>query len=195
MPALAAAGAAFVALGLFAAPPVSVTARFLAGSFRKAGLLPAGDTGTYLQTFEFIDSVDVGAKTSLTTAAGVPAGRRWKAGSDFRPLPFSAAGEAEGEVVFAGYGISAPELGWDDYSGLDVKGKVVLVLRYSPDGDDAQSPFAPHTILRSKASRRERGARWRSCSRRVPGRREPATTWLRSRSKRRSATRGYSPSR
>jgi aminopeptidase YwaD len=140
-------------------PGGEATARFLAGSFRKAGLLPAGDTGTYFQTFELIDTVDVGAKTSLTTAVGVPAGRTWKAGSDFRPLPFSAGGEAEGEVVFAGYGISAPELGWDDYSGLDVKGKVVLVLRYSPDGDDARSPFAPHTVLRSKASTaRERGA-------------------------------------
>ncbi len=140
-------------------PGGEATARFLAGSFRKAGLLPAGDMGTYLQTFEYIDGVDVGEKTSLVTAAGVPAGRRWKAGSDFRPLPFSTAGEAEGEAVFAGYGISAPELGWDDYSGLDVRGKVVLVLRYSPDGDDAQSPFAPHAILRSKAATaKERGA-------------------------------------
>ncbi len=140
-------------------PGGEATVRLLAGSFRKAGLLPAGDAGSYFQTFEYVDGVDVGGKTSLATAAGVPAGRRWQAGSHFRPLAFTAAGEAEGEVVFAGYGISAPELGWDDYAGLDVKGKILLALRYSPDGDDPRSPFAPLTALRAKAATaRERGA-------------------------------------
>ena len=54
--------------------------------------------------------------------------------------------------MFAGYGIHASDLGYDDYAGLDVKGKVVLVLRFSPDGDDPASRFQPHMALRRKAS-------------------------------------------
>ena len=69
-------------------------------------------------------------------------------------------GAAEGEVVFAGYGIVSKDLGYDDYAGLDVKDKVVLVLRYSPDGDDEKSPFSPFAALRFKAAvAREKGAK------------------------------------
>src|SRR5262249_38754210 len=46
-----------------------------------------------------------------------------------------------GEVVFAGYGISAPELGYDDYQGLDAKGKVVLIFNHEPQENDARSIF------------------------------------------------------
>jgi hypothetical protein len=62
-------------------------------------------------------------------------------------------------VVFAGYGIKAADLSYDDYAGLDVKGKVVLVLRFSVDGDDPASRFAPYMPLRRKAAEaREQGA-------------------------------------
>jgi Zn-dependent M28 family amino/carboxypeptidase len=64
-----------------------------------------------------------------------------KLGDDWRPFPFSDPGAIEGDVVFAGYGISSEEHGWDDYAGLDVEGKIVLILRHEPGEDDAGSVF------------------------------------------------------
>ncbi len=133
-------------------------AAWVAEQFRKIGLAPAGANGAWLQPFGFIDGVDLGPKNRLET--GVPAGKAWAVGADFRPLAFSAAGLAEGDVVFAGYGIVAKDLAYDDYAGLDVKDRIVLVLRYGPDGDDEKSPFSPFAALRYKAAvAREKGAK------------------------------------
>lgn len=132
-------------------------AAWLVERFGKIGLVPAGPNGAWLQPFDFIDGVDLGPKNRLETGA---AKKAWAVSTDFRPLAFSAAGALEGEVVFAGYGIVSKDLGYDDYDGLDVKDKVVLVLRYSPDGDDEKSPFSPFAALRFKAAvAREKGAK------------------------------------
>ncbi|MFI5143711.1 MAG: M28 family peptidase [Thermoanaerobaculales bacterium] len=128
-----------------------VAADFIAERFRELGLIPAGDGGDYLQHFSFIASVHPGPGNAL--AFELPGGRRVaKVEEEFRPLAFSAAGPATGEVVFAGYGIHASDLGYDEYAGLDVKGKIVLVLRFSPEGDDPDSRFQPYMALRRKAS-------------------------------------------
>jgi len=85
-------------------------------------------------------------------------------GEDWIPLGFSRSGEFAGEVVFAGYGIRAKDLGYDDYAGLDVKGKVVLALRFEPGESDENSPFdgkkpTRYSDLRTKAIQaREAGA-------------------------------------
>jgi aminopeptidase YwaD len=135
-----------------------VAAEFVADRFRTLGLKPAGEDGSFFQHFSFIAHVRPGPGNAL--AFDLPGGTRVaKLEEDFRPLSFSSSGRASGEVVFAGYGIHAPDLGYDDYAGLDVKGKVVLVLRFSPDGDDPASRFQPHMALRRKASEaREAGA-------------------------------------
>ena len=128
-----------------------VAAEFIADRFRELALKPSGEDGNYFQHFSFIARVHPGPGNALVFE--LPGGARMaKVEDDFRPLSFSSSGSASGEVVFAGYGIHAPDLGYDDYAGLDVKGKVVLVLRYSPDGDDPASRFQPHMALRRKAS-------------------------------------------
>lgn len=139
-------------------PGAAVAARFIAERFRALGLAPAGADGGYLQPLTFVASVTPGPGNRLRLR--LPSGERVAAvGAEFTPLPFSAAGSASGEVVFAGYGISASAEGWDDYAGLDVKGKVVLVLRFSPHGDNPASKLQPHMALRRKAAEaRERGA-------------------------------------
>jgi hypothetical protein len=76
--------------------------------------------------------------------------------SDMRPFDFSATGVQEGSLVFAGYGITAPEYDYDDYAELDVEGKIALVLRHEPNDDDPQSTFAGteytrHAYFRTKA--------------------------------------------
>lgn len=85
---------------------------------------------------------------------------------DFRPLPFSDSGSAEADVVFGGYGLSVPEakdaLRYNSYDGLDVKDKVVLLLRYVPEGVDAprRAQLNRYAGLRYKAMlARERGAK------------------------------------
>jgi aminopeptidase YwaD len=135
-----------------------VAAQFIAGRFRSLGLQPAGDDGGYRQPFTFIAGVHPGPGNALVL--DLPSGRRTaRLDEDFRPLAFSSSGSAAGEVVFAGYGIHAPDLGYDDYTGLDVAGKVVLALRFGPDGDDPDSRFQPHMALRRKAAdAREQGA-------------------------------------
>jgi hypothetical protein len=81
------------------------------------------------------------------------------------PLGLSGSGKVESDVVFAGYGITAKDYGYDDYAGIDAKGKIVLVLRYEPPPKDEKSPFqkAPrysnHATLRTKAhNARDHGA-------------------------------------
>jgi len=133
-------------------------ARYIASEFEKAGLVPQGDSGTYYQKFTFPGEVVLGESNSLNLVIN---GERTELeiGKDYYPLGFSENGNASGDIVFAGYGITAPEAGYDDYSGLDVKGKVVLVLRYTPDGLRYDSPFFNYSTLRYKAlNAREHGA-------------------------------------
>jgi hypothetical protein len=63
---------------------------------------------------------------------------------DFLPLLYSDSGDRTGETVFAGWGIAAPELGYDDYAGLAVKGKFVLCFRGTPDGDPKYQHYDEH---------------------------------------------------
>ncbi|HET8562643.1 MAG TPA: M20/M25/M40 family metallo-hydrolase [Candidatus Binatia bacterium] len=84
---------------------------------------------------------------------------------DWTPLGLSASAKVEGDVVFAGYGITVQDYGYDDYAGIDAKGKVVLVLRYEPPPKNDKSPFQKlprysiHAALRTKANNaRDHGA-------------------------------------
>lgn len=69
----------------------------------------------------------------------------------FRPLAFSAPAEASWPAVFAGYGIEAPDLDHNDYAKIDIKGRCVVVMSDSPDGDNPHGKFAEHAGLRTKA--------------------------------------------
>jgi hypothetical protein len=75
---------------------------------------------------------------------------------DFLPLLYSASADRTAETVFAGWAISAPELGYDDYAGLDVKGKFILCFRGTPDADPGYTHYDEHRT-RMKAAR-DRGA-------------------------------------
>ncbi len=138
-------------------PGARTAAEFIAGRFHEIGLRPQGEDG-YFQRFSFIAGVKPGDGNRLHFG-GADGGRGAVLGVDFQPLAFSSSGSAAGDVVFAGYGIRAKDLKYDDYAGLDVKGKIVLVLRFSPDGDDPASTFQPYMALRRKATEaRDAGA-------------------------------------
>jgi hypothetical protein len=116
-------------------PGNAASADWLAERFQEIGLQPAG-TERFLQPFEapFRASLRPGNTLAL---GGTPVALE----TGWLPFSFSDDGHAEGELVFAGYGITAPELGYDDYAGLDVKGKVVLVAQDFPREADEKSPF------------------------------------------------------
>ena len=73
--------------------------------------------------------VDLGnaQKVQVKRPAGPAGSQLFQVGRDFTPFSFSDSGKVQGEVVFAGYGITAPELQYDDYAALDVTGKIVLL--------------------------------------------------------------------
>ena len=138
-------------------------ARHIAGVFGGAGLAPAGDAGGYLQSFAVPTGIRLGAPNTLAVAgAAAPA---LAVARDFMPLSVSSDGSEAGDLVFAGYGITAPDLHYDDYAGLDAKGRIVLALAEEPRGDDPSSPFRRPTAFHYAERRhkvinaREHGAR------------------------------------
>lgn len=134
-----------------------LAADYLAARFKAAGLLPAGESKTFFQRFPVFTGVKVGSGNRLVLSSGRSESRP-QVQSDWMPLSFSKNGSVEAPLVFAGYGISKPDLGYDDYAGLDVKGKIVVVLRYTPDGD-LNGKFGPYSQLTYKTmTARDKGA-------------------------------------
>jgi hypothetical protein len=145
-------------------PGADRAAAYVAREFQRLGLRPAGDAGGFLQRFEVLTSVRLAPGALLeVTAPGAPA-RVFSGEEAFLPFAFSEDGDVFAEVVFAGHGITAPPVGYDDYAGLDVRGKAVLVMTGEPRETDPQGPFRPaqhfhYTELRHKVlNAREHGA-------------------------------------
>lgn len=121
-------------------PEIEKAARYIAARFEKFGLVPAGGSKSYLQAYKINTSSKLGTRNQFSvTQKGKR--RSMKVGADFNPFYFSGSGHASGPIVFAGYGITAPEYDYDDYAGLDVKDKIVLVLRREPQEKDSQSKW------------------------------------------------------
>jgi Tol biopolymer transport system component len=145
-----------------------LAADFIADNLRNAGLRPIGDEGTFFQNFEFTAGVRVVTNANhlvVSGAGAISGGQPLEIEKDFRPLSFTANAEAEGEVVFAGYGLfmpGKPGEGYDSYAGLDVTNKIVLVLRYVPEAAEPKrrQELNRYAGLRYKAMiAREHGAK------------------------------------
>ncbi len=110
------------------------TIRYIAGQFAAAGLQPAGENGSWYQRVPLVE---------ITTAPD--AKLQFKAGNETIPLAYKSdmvvgtyrvqpkVTLENSDVVFVGYGINAPERGWNDYAGVDVRGKTVIILVNDPD--------------------------------------------------------------
>jgi len=101
-------------------------ARRIADWLADAGLRPGGDRGSFLQSFVLETSPRVLSTSALELS--LPAPRRLELARDWTPHGGSLAGDVTGDVVFAGYGAALPDAGYDDYAGVDVRGKIALVL-------------------------------------------------------------------
>ena len=153
-------------------PGLEVAAEYIAGQYREYGLEPAGDNDTYFQSF----LVPHGARFATDTGARVEVAGDWEfvweAGNEAEAFGFGdpADGDSRDDapLVYVGYGISTTDedrhagLEYDDYAGVDVKDKVVLILRFTPRWERADNPFGvdgPHSALVGKLrNAREHGA-------------------------------------
>jgi hypothetical protein len=117
-------------------PELDIAGNFIAERFMQYGLKPVN--GSYFQRVEFV-RIDLAEDNALILSKN---GEQivFKLGEDFIPFNF-ADGEIEAKVIFAGYGITAKEYGYDDYEGIDAKGKIVVVLRDEPQENDTTSVF------------------------------------------------------
>jgi hypothetical protein len=116
-------------------PSFAIAARYLATRLEAYGFKGAGEHGDFLQTFQVVSAKPDTTKSSLEVTAGGKT-NNYHFG-DFYAGAAGGTGTAEGQVVFVGNGISSSAQKIDDYAGLDVKGKIVLIVPGIPSGVDA----------------------------------------------------------
>ena len=145
---------------------------YIAAQFKSAGLQPGGKSGSWFQPFELVTGLEVGDGNRLAINAN---GRsvNFVIGDTYLPLSATANNSTrvasaqldDLPLVFAGYGISAPALNYDDYADVDVRDKAVIVFTHEPQEHDEKSRFegrtlTPHTLALNKAmAARNKGAR------------------------------------
>jgi hypothetical protein len=121
-------------------PGIDKAAEYVAARFKEAGLQPAGTDG-YFQPFTFAGDPKLGSPNHVTVTG--PGGQKLELAyaDQFKPTADARTGKAAGGLVFAGFGIVSKQPAYDDYAGLDVKGKVVVVLRGTPQSEKENGPF------------------------------------------------------
>jgi hypothetical protein len=116
-----------------------LAAEFIAGEFEAAGIKTAANQNSYYQDFVIYDGVDFLKNNSLKIKKKLDMGE-----AGYYPVKFSDNGKYKGKCINIGYGISAPELGHNDYEGIDFAGKAVAFDVSSPDGIHPHSKFLKH---------------------------------------------------
>ena len=117
-----------------------LAAKYIASQFRRLGLEPVGDSGSYFQRVPII-ALTPAPTLAVTRPSAVPL--KWKDDFVLWSMRNDSTVSQQGELVFVGYGIVAPENQWNDYAGVDVKGKYVVALVNDPGLQDS-------TIFRGK---------------------------------------------
>jgi Zn-dependent M28 family amino/carboxypeptidase len=140
-------------------------ADFIRSRFERMGLKGAGPNGSFFQTYNLMTATSGDPSMNHLELSSDESGvRQYRSGQDFYPLRFSGSGHASGAVVFCGFGISAPQLGYDDYNGAALRGKVALVLDHEPGERDPNSLFdgvvtsEPSTGWRKALAAQQHGA-------------------------------------
>ncbi len=123
-----------------------IAALYIAAGFQRSGLAPAAG-GSYLQEFPLVAyRSDLRKRSMKMTRVGVQ--KEWAPGADFTGAFSRDVRIGPSPLVFAGFGITAPEYGYDDYAGIDAKGKIVLIFDHEPKEDDPKAVFngTGHTL-------------------------------------------------
>lgn len=121
------------------------TAReYIQTQFQKVGLEPAGEDGWVVEA-DFVESVDADSTLEVGQRVMAPA-------AEYRVLGFSGDAEIEGRPLFVGYGLSLGNLGYDDYAGEEVRGRVVIALTGLPKSLEDDAVATRSADLRTKAA-------------------------------------------
>jgi hypothetical protein len=120
---------------------IDKAANYIATEFQLAGLKPGGPKGSYFQPFTVSGVAKLGQPNTLRLRGPLGQEIELKAGVDFQVLGLSGSGTVSAPLVFAGFGATAKEISYDDYKGLDVAGKVVVILRHTPRWSNKEVPF------------------------------------------------------
>jgi Zn-dependent M28 family amino/carboxypeptidase len=115
-----------------------LAAEYIATQFALNGLEPAGDKGSYFQKVPLIAVHTVEDKTrfAFVPASGQPVDLTYGSQIVSKDETGQATADFDAPIVFVGYGIHAPEYNWDDYAGVDLKGKIALVIVNEPPSND-----------------------------------------------------------
>ncbi len=134
----------------------AIASQYVQGQFKALGLRPGGEGNQYVQRVLLKKGViEKGSSTFILRNIN---SKGWSYGNEFVFTPYMAREKSEitAPLVFAGFGISARELGYDDYKGIDVKGKIVVLLDQAPDifGNNERAYFSsPNTKYQEAAMR------------------------------------------
>ena len=111
-----------------------LAAEYIATQFALAGLKPAGDNGTFFQPVPLyaVHTQEDTTKFAFVPAAGAPVDLTYGSQIVAKDETGQLSADMEAPIVFIGYGIHAPEYNWDDYAGVDLKGKIALVVVNEP---------------------------------------------------------------
>jgi hypothetical protein len=159
-------------------PGANDAAHYIAGEFNRYGLRPGmqiarpartrgENQARYLQPFPYVAAIELGEDNRLGSSYDPSATKSrmfallTRVGADWMPLGFSSNGRiVDAPAVFVGYGITASDLKYDDYAGVDAKGRVVFAFEGTPDADNPHGQFARFEDARFKAiAAREHGAK------------------------------------
>ncbi len=115
-----------------------LAARYIATQFALDGLEAGGDNGSYLQQIRFVGMNAIAAKTtaSLVPASGAPIPLAYGDDYTISNRTLTPSVDIDAPIVFVGYGATAPEFQWNDFAGVDVKGKVILCIVGDPPSED-----------------------------------------------------------
>ncbi|GAB6282565.1 MAG: hypothetical protein STSR0008_13110 [Ignavibacterium sp.] len=127
-----------------------IAADYIKNAFENYNLKPLFNK-SYFQDYKFISNIKL-TKNNFVQFIFNKEKIPLKLNEDFVTAPFSGNNKIESNLVFVGYGISAPKLNYDDYNNIDVKNKIVIVLRNHPDIQNPHSEFENYSSLRLKAS-------------------------------------------
>lgn len=122
-------------------PHNEIATRYLAHRFEMMGVRPGGDDSSYFQHFTLLQARLSSPNRMEIRRQGTPLATVALLHEDFFPTLLSASGKVTAPVAFAGFGITAPEHGYDDYRDVDVRGKIVMALIGEPRRRDPESPF------------------------------------------------------
>lgn len=113
-----------------------MTVDYLVSQFEEMGATPGADDGSYVQEFPLLGQKTSNAEMSVSTNGRTPFSVEYF--NEFMAWPANQAEDIDvqnAELIYVGYGIQAPEENWDDFKGMDVEGKIIVVKNYDPDYD------------------------------------------------------------